>query len=939
MDDYICPLSFAAYIRSNNAMQATHTARIKPVLPDIPALCVNARQAAILTTDGEVKILSHDAARMLMHKRHILVCHAPFTQARLGLDEFYPFDVLELFAFTHPGKFAVPTPIGLAGALGLPAPDTFEDYPFTLLEVAGALLSDLQADPLRAKADPLKISGLMGLQGKGWSWTPFIHESLGVPYNKDEQVFGKTALNVWRNLPEWVEEAPPPPAGHEGVSAQESVQRLSALLGHYAETREQQASYAGEMAQVFAPAQEREDPHIVLAEAGTGVGKTLGYLAPASVWAEKNHGAVWISTYTKNLQRQIDSELDRLYPDPDLKDIQVAIRKGRENYLCLLNFEDMANGAAVARHPDTAIAAGIMARWIAASKDGDLSGADFPGWLTSLMGYKHTGALADRRGECLYSACDHYGKCFVERSQRKARHARLVVANHALVMINAATSNAGDEMPTRYIFDEGHHLFHAADSAYAAHLTAGETRDLRRWILGAEGGTTSRARGLKKRLESLLEGDEKALALSAAILKNAACLTAEGWSKRLSENAPFGATEEFLALVYKQVLARAGGADTPYSIETDVHPLLGGVMEAAQKLRLALSHLRQPMLELTAHLRRRLGDDNGEMDSDTRKRMEAVAAALERRSAITLAAWIAMLEALETGTRNNLFVDWLEIERIDGRAVDTGYYRHYVDPMKPFALSMRPHMQGAGITSATLRDSTGNDDEDWKSAYALTGMDYMGGHIHQIALASPFDYAANTRVFIINDVRKDDMGQLAGAYRSLFEASRGGALGLFTAISRLRAVHERIAPKLEEHGIPLYSQHVDDIDAGSLVDMFREDIHACLLGTDAVRDGVDVPGESLRLLVFDRVPWPRPTILHKARREAFGGRNYDEMLTRMKIKQAFGRLVRRANDRGVFVMMDTMFPSRLHNAFPEGVEIIKCGLNEARSQIADFLKP
>src|SRR5690606_424041 len=105
-----------------------------------------------------------------------------------------------------------------------------------------------------------------------------------------------------------------------------------------------------------------------------------------------------------------------------------------------------------------------------------------------------------------------------------------------------------------------------------------------------------------------------------------------------------------------------------------------------------------------------------------------------------------------------------------------------------------------------------------------------------------------------------------GAYRALFEASGGGALGLFTAISRLRAVHEKISLPLEEAGLPLYSQHVDDIDAGTLVDMFRDDIHACLLGTDAIRDGVDVPGESLRLIVFDRVPWPRPTILHKARR-------------------------------------------------------------------------
>ena len=153
----------------------------------------------------------------------------------------------------------------------------------------------------------------------------------------------------------------------------------------------------------------------------------------------------------------------------------------------------------------------------------------------------------------------------------------------------------------------------------------------------------------------------------------------------------------------------------------------------------------------------------------------------------------------------------------------------------------------------------------------------------------------------------------------------------------LRAVHEHITQDLESQGIPLYAQHVDNIDTGTLVDMFRDDINSCLLGTDAIRDGVDVPGQALRLIAFDRVPWPRPTILHKARREAFGGRTYDEMLTRLKLKQAFGRLIRQADDKGVFVMMDNMLPSRLHNAFPHDVEIIKTGLAETVQEIESFL--
>ena len=138
--------------------------------------------------------------------------------------------------------------------------------------------------------------------------------------------------------------------------------------------------------------------------------------------------------------------------------------------------------------------------------------------------------------------------------------------------------------------------------------------------------------------------------------------------------------------------------------------------------------------------------------------------------------------------------------------------------------------------------------------------------------------------------------------------------------------------------MPLLAQHVDGIDISTLVDIFRAEEDSCLLGTDAVRDGVDVPGRSLRLIVFDRVPWPRPDILHKVRRMAFGKKTYDDMITRLRLKQAFGRLVRRADDTGVFVLLDPLMPSRLAGAFPPGVEIQRIGLKEAIEQTREFLR-
>ena len=190
---------------------------------------------------------------------------------------------------------------------------------------------------------------------------------------------------------------------------------------------------------------------------------------------------------------------------------------------------------------------------------------------------------------------------------------------------------------------------------------------------------------------------------------------------------------------------------------------------------------------------------------------------------------------------------------------------------------------------------------------------------------------------MITDVPRDDIGQVAAAFAGLFVAAHGGALGLFTAITRLRAVHQRIASALEARGLLLLAQHVDAMSTATLVDIFRAEEDSCLLGTDAVRDGVDIPGRALRLLVFDRVPWPRPDILHRARKPVFGGAQYADRIARLRLRQAYGRLIRRADDRGVFVMLDRALPSRLLSAFPEDVAVARVPLAHATQAVAHFL--
>ncbi|MCC6467891.1 MAG: ATP-dependent DNA helicase [Alphaproteobacteria bacterium] len=895
-----------------------------------PALVAGATRAAWLSADGEIETLAPgDAARLVRESRPPLVCHLPATARRLKLEGFPALDLLELYAFVRPARFCPPTARGLAQALGLEVPRSLEDAAGLLPRAAQALLAEWEQDERQQRSDAVPVALVM--HRGGWTWGPAVLAALGVDPEEQKIAAPGSALMVWLRLGEWSEHAPEPAPGHIPVEPQEARQRLAELLGQGAEPRPQQGDYASALAAAFLPREREGEPTMVLAEAGTGVGKTLGYIAPASLWAEKNQGAVWLSTYTRNLQHQIDEELDRLYPDPVEKARRVVLRKGRENYLCLLNFEEAVRG--MGARPRDAVALGLMARWAARSRDGDMVGGDFPSWLADLGGRGRTFGLTDRRGECVYSACPHYHKCFIEKSIRRARRARLVVANHALVLTEAA--RAGDEgrLPTRVVFDEGHHLFDAADNAFSAALTGQETAELRRWLLGAE-GRSSRARGLKRRLEDLLDA-ESAAAIDA-VQAAARALPGEGWGNRLADDQPHGPTEKFLALVRQQVRARAEGFGGAQALETDTASPVEGLLESARALDQQLQRIVEPLAVLRANLLKRLDDEAAEIDTNTRLRIEAMARGIERRGEGACKAWQGMLRALQSGTPAE-FVDWLSIDRIEARDVDVGIHRHWVDPMIPFAKVSAERAHGLAVTSATLTDGSGDVEADWAAAEARTGARHLPKPAIRASVPSPFDYPRLTRVFIVTDVKKDDMAQIASAYRELFLASGGGALGLFTAISRLRAAHKLLAPPIEAAGLPLYAQHVDGMDVATLVGILRAEGDACLLGTDAVRDGVDVPGRALRLIVFDRVPWPRPDILHKARRNAFGGRVYDDMITRLRLKQAFGRLIRRADDIGVFVLLDRMMPTRLFGAFPPGVEPRRCGLAEAVAETKAFL--
>lgn len=843
-----------------------------------------------------------------------LILNAPLAGQRLGYPELSGLDLLELFAFVHPARFAVPTVAGMCRAVGLEPPASDVEAAAVLRRIAERLLAVLGDPTWPEREGAWTCAHTLGRSG--WAWAPLLAGRIERPERGERMLFSR--------LVQWEETAERPPPRTITVDPAAARAKLDQLTGKI-EPRDGQKAMAEAATEVFAPKRAKGAPNALLAEAGTGIGKTLAYLAPAALWAEQSAGTVWVSTFTKALQRQLDSEGPKLFADADERARRIVVRKGRENYLCLLNLEDALQGAFAGR---AAIFAQLVGRWAAYTKDGDMVGGDLPGWLPSLFRRAGAAALTDRRGECVYAGCPHYRRCFIERSERAGREADIVIANHALVMINAARGR--ESAPRRIVFDEGHHLFDAADSTFAVTFGGREAIEMRRWIVGPEGGSRGRRRGLAARLMDVASYDDDGAAALSAAIAAARALPGEGWLQRLSEDAPFGPVEALLGEVRGTVYARARAQEAGYGLETELAEPDGALVSASAAAVQALEALQKPLAALARRLEAVLEDAPDWLDSAARARVEGAINGLGWRRE-TLAAWIALLARIG-GQADPDFVDWLAIERVEGREYDVAIERRWLDPTRPLAGAVLADSDGVLVTSATLRGGEG-----WDAAEARTGTAHLPVRASRFEAESPFAYGTQSEVLIVNDLKQGDIAALAGAYGRLIEAAGGGTLGLFTAIQRLRAVHARIADRLARAGLPLLAQHVDPIDAGTLVDMFRDDPHASLLGTDALRDGVDVPGDSLRLVVMERVPWPRPTVLHAARRMAGGGSAYDDRVVRARLAQAFGRLIRRQGDEGVFVVLSAALPSRLLSAFPAGVRISRLPLDQAITRVAGRL--
>ncbi|QCE33685.1 ATP-dependent DNA helicase [Acetobacteraceae bacterium] len=873
-------------------------------------------------------------------------------------------DLLDLFLFVKPAtSLPSPTPEGLAQALNLP----FRNTPDFLYDIAHALLSEVKL--LKEDSKGVFLRQLLAFMKYGnWQWEAVLKEYLG-EISSDEKKKMWQKLQIWNDLPEWEDSPAPAPSKRIPLSEDESRTSLLKLLRENEVRRPAQENFSEKIAEIFSLPKKEASPFLLLAEAETGTGKTLGYLAPSHLWAEKNEGCVWISTYTKHLQRQVESELSRFYPDKASRNQNIVVLKGRENYLCLLKLQEIILPLflRVQSNPNTqlpsAVPFALLLNWIKSTNEGDMKGGDLAGWFSHLYGFSYLYQLTDREGECLHSGCLFYQRCFYEHINRKALYAKLVISNHALTLIRLAQAAENEniqQLPAQhFIFDESHHLQMAADNVFALELSLKALSDFRDRLLGSPSHSKRRKfKSLHHYLKPLFsEFSELETSLSEIetkarkILPSAATLNKFFISESEENKEEYCSLEFFKAISDQLDAYEPTDAETgTFERETNFYPSMEEVMAISKEFLKSLEKFLEKFTKFYKFLSHLPLQEETE-ESETRTAVEITCNRLKYYLLPALQAWVSMLKPLpeieaQAGGRIRIIRgDWESSDDFHKRWKNVRLCENWIDPTLPLSALLKNQALGVAYVSGTFRPYKPilieNEVEiSWQPAKRRTGSLHINGMTDYDFQKSPFNYKKQAKVFVITDVGYS-IRELADAYQKLFITAQGGALGLFTAIARLQKVYHYIAPHLSKAGIDLYAQHVSGADNTQLVDVFRQNEQSCLLGTDAMRDGIDIPGRSLQLVVMEKVPWPRSDILHRERKKQVYIHEkikLEEEEAALRLRQAFGRLIRNSEDKGVFVLLDRRTPSRLLKALPEEIEVEKIPLQEALEKIKIFLE-
>ena len=666
------------------------------------------------------------------------------------------------------------------------------------------------------------------------------------------------------------------------------------------------------------------DGGVVLLEAGTGVGKSFAYLVPALAWAQANGERTVVSTNTINLQEQLvgkDLPLLRDALSTEQHAPTFALLKGWRNYLCLSRLHAAIGAQRSLLEPDKYDEIRSLAEWAGHTSDGTLADLTVP---PTPEVWDEVSAEADL---CTRLQCPHFEPCFLFRARRVAAEADVVVVNHHLLAADLAVRQVQDNwteaavLPPyrRLILDEAHHL----EDVAAAHLGIQvSSRGLRRLL----GRLERNGKGLLPTLAHELTFQGDLLSRASLDLLRGKLLPALFDARR--------ATDELLLRLHGRLESEPGGvlrlgedfaSDQVWSqgLSVDLEASLG-----------AFRGIRDTIETIVDRL-------TGASPSDRRDQLLQELRGVMRR-----------IEAASDGLNRTLrpaaggppMVRWMERTGQKGQQVSLAAVPLDLAPILRELLFER--VETVALTSATL--AAGGDFNFLESRLGLTGEPNLVST--REILPSPFDFGAQCLFGIPDDVpdpREDEAGHSAAAVQIVHDlawASDGGLFVLFTSHAALRRVAREVRHMVGERW-PLLVQGEAPRDA--LLRRFRESGQAILFGTDSFWEGVDVPGRALRALVLTKLPFKVPSEpLTAARLERLAEQGEDGFMNyllphaALKLKQGFGRLIRRRTDVGVVVLLDRRVLTKRYGSLVLGglppADRVVGPWREVRIRVEDF---
>jgi ATP-dependent DNA helicase DinG len=651
------------------------------------------------------------------------------------------------------------------------------------------------------------------------------------------------------------------------------------------EHRPEQTKMALNLAEAF------NEERVAVVEAGTGTGKSLAYLLPASLWAVRNKERVVISTNTINLQEQlIQKDIPFLQMHAELA-FRAVLVKGRGNYLCLRKLQANASDASLFKD-DTAQELDAIVAWSKKTEDGCRSDLSF------IPKDEVWEELACESDQCGRVKCPFYARCFFYKARREAAGADLLVVNHALLLADLAVrqetgydSTAILPPFTRLIFDEGHHLEDVATSFLSSQVSRLGLMKLLAKLQHPRKAHRGILPQLSTQLSAAVPESQDALYLEIAEVLEGRLIP-----KRVAVTDAVARGMDAIGDALFAKLKKEGVEQklrvTPAIYASPLWP------QVSEQVELMCKELSDYAMAMQAFLKgcEKLSDKVLERLAGPLTDLRGAKGRIE-----------SAVEALRFFTsREEGYCRWFELRK--GPLVKLCCSP--LEVAESIKKAILDRFKTVVLTSATLAVG-----EKFDFLKRRTGIELLPKErVTELLLPSPFDYARQAFVGVPSDMPEPTSplfeARLCSHLLKALKISQGRAFVLFTSYDLLTRVANRLSEPLKAAGLTPMRQ--GETNRHLLLSRYRTAQNPVLFGTDSFWEGVDVQGKGLELVVITRLPFRVPTEpILEARSEHITAMGGDPFMTYtvpqavIKFKQGFGRLIRSREDRGAVLVLDS----------------------------------